>query len=199
MAGTFLYRRVSAFFLFKAMNEKLEEFKNFLNERSKLVGACSDGFRDISEIKTLDDLQRVAMRYFFFACEAKMITPEILEEYDLPLIRVDENVRDACVLVTSEDEPITAYGHSFAVVIGKGKLEAFDNTEILALDESEVDAWDDCLVHAKGHSKVSAKDFSKVYALEDSTVDGGYESYVIQKSPTAKIINSVHFANATNK
>lgn len=198
MAGTFLYRRFQPFFCIKTM-DKLNEFKNFLNDKSKTVGTCSDGFRDISGIKNLDDLQRVGEKYFFFACEKGMITPEILEEFDLPFLRVNENVTDACVLVTSEDEPITTYGHSFAVVMGKGKLEAYNNTEVLALDESEVNAWDDCLVHAKGHSKVNAKDFSKVYALEDSTVDGGYESYIIQKSPTAKIINSVHFTNATNK
>jgi hypothetical protein len=189
---------VSAFFMLKTM-DKLNEFKNFLSNKSETVGACSDGFRDISGIKNLDDLRRVGEKYFFFACEKGMITPEILEEFNVPFLRVNENVTDACVLVTSEDEPITAYGHSFAVVLGKGKLEAYNNTEVLALDESEVDAWDDCLVHAKGNSTVHAKDFAKVYAMENSNVDGGYESYVIQKSSTANIINSVHFTNVAKE
>ena len=179
--------------------DKLNDFIKFLNEKSKAVGACSDGFRDISGVKSVDDLQRIGMKYFFFACETGMITPEILREFDLPYLRVDENVTDACVLVTSEEEPITAYGHSFAVVIGKGKLEAYNNTEVLALDESEVDAWDDCLVQAKENSTIHAKDFSKVYAMGNSNIDGGYESYVIQKSPTANIINSVHFTNVSKE
>ena len=178
---------------------KLNELKELLKSKSHDVNACSEGYRDLSGIKNLDELQEVGIKHFFFACEKGLITPEMLEEFNLPYLRVNENVTDACVLVTSEDEPITAYGHSFAVVLGKGKLEAYNNTEVLALDESEVDAWDDCLVHAKGNSTVHAKDFAKVYAMENSNVDGGYESYVIQKSPTAKIINSVHFANATNK
>jgi ribosomal silencing factor RsfS len=83
--------------------------------------------------------------------------------------------------------------------LGKGKLEAYNNTEVLALDESEVDAWDDCLVHAKGNSTIHAKDFAKVYAMENSNIDGGYQSYVIQKSSTANIINSVHFVNVSKE
>ena len=178
---------------------QLNELKELLKSRSKNANACSDGFKDLLNVSNLDELQEVGMKHFFFACEKGLITPELLEELNLPYLRVNENVTDACVLVTSEDEPITAYGHSFAVVLGKGKLEAYNNTEVLALDESEVDAWDDCLVHAKGNSTVRAKDFAKVYAMENSNVDGGYESYVIQKSSTANIINSVHFVNVSKE
>ena len=178
---------------------KLNELKELLKSKAHPAGACTEGFRDLSGIENLDQLQEVGMKHFFFACEKGLITPEMLEEFNLPYLRVNENVTDACVLVTSEDEPITAYGHSFAVVLGKGKLEAYNNTEVLALDNSEIDAWDDCLVYAKGNSIVHAKDFAKVYAMENSNVDGGYESYVIQKSSTANIINSVHFTNVTKE
>jgi hypothetical protein len=178
---------------------KLNELKELLKNKAHLAGACTDGFKDLAGTKTLDELQEVGMKHFFFACEKGLITPEMIEEVNVPYVRVNENVTDACVLVTSADEPITAYGHSFAVVLGNGKLEAYDNTEVLALDNSEVDAWDDCLVHAKGNSTVHAKDFAKVYAMENSTVEGFYESYIIRKSSTANIVNSVHYADAATE
>ena len=176
---------------------QLNELKELLKNRSKNANACSDGFKDLLNVSNLDELQEVGMKHFFFAVEKGLITPEMIEEVNSPYVKVDENITDGCVLVTSPEEPITAYGHSFAVVLGNGKLEAYDNTEVLALGNSEVNAWDDSLVHAKENSTIHAKDFSKVYAYDNSKIDGAYQSYVIKKSPTAEIINSAFIFDAT--
>ena len=188
----------SLFSVLRTMKQ-LNELKELLKNRSKEANACSDGFKDLLNTKNLDELQEVGMKHFFFAVENGLVTTEMLEELDLPYIRVDENVTDACVVVTSPEEPITAYGHSFAVVLGEGKLEAYNNTEVLALGNSEVNAWDDCLVHAKQNSTVHAKDFSKVYAHDNSKIYGEYQSYVIKKSSTAEIIESVFLSDVSEQ
>ena len=134
------------------MNTNFETIKSEILRRAKEAHACTEQFSRAYKSENMAQLCTVIKDNFRWACNNKVLTVDLLEQYKIEFseheIYVNVSVERGFMLCDSAT--VEAYGNA--------TVEAYDSATVEACDNATVEACDSATVKAYGNATVEAYD-----------------------------------------
>lgn len=162
------------------METRFDKLKNEILKRVKESKVCKIKYEPAHKAENFDQLMRVVKDDFDWSCREKVLTSDLIDEYEKEFADADIYCNRDCdngfLLVDKGD--FKSRGHNIAVVMGNTKVEAYDSCRVYAFENAKVEvygnakvtAWDDSEVEACGNAKVEAYGSCRVYAYNNAKV-----------------------------
>ncbi len=153
------------------MNTNFETIKSEILRRAKDAHACTEQFSRAYKSEDMAQLCTVIKDNFWWACNNKVLTVDLLEQYKIEFaeheIYVNISVERGFMLC--DNATVKAYGNATVKACGSATVEACGSATVEACDSATVEAW--------GSATVEACDSATVKACDSATVKAWGNAY----------------------
>ena len=162
------------------MNTNFEIIKSEILRRAKEAQACTEQFSRAYKSENMAQLCTVIKDNFWWACNNKVLTVDLLEQYKIEFaeheIYVNVSVErgfmlcDNATVKACGNATVEACGNATVKACGNATVKAWDNATVKAWGNATVEAWDSATVEAWGSATVEAWGSATVKACGNATV-----------------------------
>ncbi|OKY84342.1 MAG: hypothetical protein BHV69_09990 [Bacteroidales bacterium 52_46] len=178
------------------MNTNFETIKSEILRRAKEAHACTEQFSRAYKSENMAQLCTVIKDNFWWACNNKVLTVDLLEQYKIEFaeheIYVNVSVERGFMLCDSAT--VKAYGSATVEAYGSATVKAYDSATVEAWGSATVKAYDRATVEAWGSwgsATVEAWGSATVEAWGSATVEAwGSATVKAYGSATVKAYDS---------
>jgi len=171
------------------MNTNFETIKSEILRRAKEAHACTEQFSRAYKSENMAQLCTVIKDNFWWACNNKVLTVDLLEQYKIEFaeheIYVNVSVERGFMLCDSAtvkaygSATVEAYGSATVKAYDSATVEAWGSATVKAYDRATVEAWGSATVEAWGSATVEAWGSATVKAYGSATVKA-YDSATVE-------------------
>ena len=163
------------------MNENFQELKDEILSRAKSVMACKEQYGRAYRAESLEELMQVVKDNFLWACNHKIITLKLIEQYRKAFascdIRANEDVSSGYLLCVNSS--VVARNNAYVVAYGSASVDAWNYVSVHAFEKVSVNAWDYTSVIANDYVTVNGFDYASVIAMGNAFVEAFDNSSVV--------------------
>ena len=147
------------------MKERFNEIKGEILRRAHDAGACKEEYGRAYKAKDMAELCGVIKDNFWWCCDNKVLTGELVEKY-----WEEFGAQDIYVNVDVEKGFLLAWGTATVLASGTATVRAWDTATVLASGTVTVRAWGSATVRAWDTATVLASGTATVEATGTATV-----------------------------
>ena len=155
------------------MNTNFKTIKSEILRRAKDAHACTEQFSRAYKSEDMAQLCTVIKDNFWWACNNKVLTVDLLEQYKIEFaeheIYVNISVERGFMLCDSAT--VKAWGNATVKACDNATVKAWGNATVKACDNATVEAWGNATVKACDNATVKAWDSATVKACDSATVE----------------------------
>ena len=155
------------------MNTNFETIKSEILRRAKEAHACTEQFSRAYKSEDMAQLCTVIKDNFRWACNNKVLTVDLLEQYEIEFaeheIYVNISVERGFMLCDSAT--VKAWGNATVKACDSATVKAWGSATVKACDSATVKACDSATVEACDSATVEACDNATVKACDNATVE----------------------------